>query len=185
MGTFIGIGVVAFFVIALVMIYNRLVALRQNCNQGFADIDAQLRQRNDLIPNLVNIVKGYAAHEQATLDAVISARNRAMHASGSDGAAAQAELSGALGRLMALAESYPDLKANANFQSLQHELADIEDKLAAARRAMNAAVADYNSAREAFPAVLIAGALGFAPREFVTLSESERPQISAVPDVRF
>lgn len=182
----IGLGVIALIGLMVVMIYNRLVALRQNCNQGFADIDAQLRQRNDLIPNLVNTVKGYAAHEATTLDAVIAARSKAMSATGpAAAAAAEAELSGALGRLLALAEAYPELKANVNFQTLQHELADIEDKLAAARRAMNAAVADYNSAREAFPAVLFASALGFQPRDFVTLSDAERPQISAVPEVKF
>jgi LemA protein len=185
MSWLITIGIIMFFVVLVVGIYNRLVGLRQNCNQGFADIDAQLRQRNDLIPNLVNTVKGYAAHEAATLDAVISARAKTIGATGPAAAAAEAELSGALGKLFALAEAYPDLKANANFQSLQHELADIEDKLAAARRAMNAAVADYNSAREAFPAVLFASAFGFQPREFMTLSDAERPQISAVPDVKF
>jgi LemA protein len=185
MGWFIGIGIIMFIVVVVVSIYNRLVALRQNCNQGHADIDAQLHQRNDLIPNLVNTVKGYAAHESQTLDAVISARAKTMNASGPTAAAAEAELGGALGKLFALAEAYPDLKANANFQTLQHELADIEDKLAAARRAMNAAVADYNGAREAFPAVLFASAFGFQPREFMTLSDAERPQISAVPDVRF
>ncbi len=184
-GTFIMIGIIAFCAIFVVSIYNRLVALRQNCNQGYADIDAQLRQRNDLIPNLVNTVKGYAAHEAQTLDAVISARAKTMGATGPAAAAAEAELGSALGRLFALAEAYPDLKANANFQTLQHELADIEDKLAAARRAMNAAVADYNGAREAFPAVMFANALGFQAREFMTLSEAERPAISAVPEVKF
>lgn len=185
MGWLIAIGVVVLVLVFLVSIYNRLVALRQNCNQGFADIDAQLRQRNDLIPNLVNTVKGYAAHEASTLDAVIAARAKTMGASGPAAAAAEAELGSALGRLFALAEAYPDLKANANFQTLQHELADIEDKLAAARRAMNAAVADYNGAREAFPAVLFASAMGFQARDFMTLSDAERPAISAVPDVKF
>ena len=116
---------------------------------------------------------------------MIAARAKTIGATGPAAAAAEAELGGALGRLFALAEAYPDLKANTNFQTLQHELADIEDKLAAARRAMNAAVADYNGAREAFPAVLFASALGFHQRDFMTLSDAERPAISAVPDVKF
>jgi LemA protein len=185
MGWLIGIGIIVVIGFVIIGIYNRLVGLRQNCNQGFADIDAQLRQRNDLIPNLVNTVKGYAAHEASTLDAVIAARAKTIGATGPAAAAAETELGGALGRLFALAEAYPDLKANTNFQTLQHELADIEDKLAAARRAMNAAVADYNGAREAFPAVLFANAMGFQPRDFMTLSDAERPAISAVPDVKF
>ncbi len=181
MGTFIAIGIIAFFVIIMVLIYNRLVGLRQNCNQGFADIDAQLQQRNDLIPNLVETVKGYAAHESQTLDAVIQARAAA--AGGNP--AGEAELSRAVGSLLALAESYPDLKASANFQTLQHELADIEDKLAAARRAMNAAAADYNGAREAFPAVLFANSMGFKERAFMTLADGDRASVSATPTVKF
>jgi LemA protein len=179
---FITMGIIMFVVVLVIGIYNRLVSLRQNCNQGAADIDAQLQQRNDLIPNLVNTVKGYAAHEQATFDAVISARTRAMS---SNSPAAEAELSGAVGRLLALAESYPELKASANFQTLQHELAEVEDKLAASRRAMNAAVADYNSARESFPAVLFASAFGFQPRDFITIPDSQRASIGAVPEVKF
>jgi LemA protein len=182
MGAFILIGIIAFCAIFAVGIYNRLVRLRQNCNQGAADIDAQLQQRNDLIPNLVSTVQGYAAHEKDTLDAVIAARTKAM---GNATQAAEAELAGAVGRLLALAESYPDLKASANFQTLQNELADIEDKLAAARRAMNAAVADYNSARESFPAVLFANVFGFQARDFITIPDSQRADVSAVPEVKF
>ena len=180
------IGVIVVLLgLILIGIYNRLVGLRQNCNQGFADIDAQLQQRNDLIPNLVNTVKGYATHEKDTLDAVIAARSRAMGATGASAAAAEGELAGALGKLFALAEAYPDLKANTNFQTLQHELADIEDKLAAARRAYNAAAADYNGAREAFPAVLFANAMGFAQRDFLTIADNNRAAVSAVPNVQF
>jgi LemA protein len=182
MGWLIAIGIIVVLGVLVISIYNRLVGLRQNCHQGAADIDAQLQQRNDLIPNLVNTVKGYAAHEQDTLDAVIAARTKAI--SGSN-PAAEAELSGAVGRLLALAESYPDLKASTNFQTLQHELADIEDKLAAARRAMNAAVANYNGARESFPAVLFASALGFEPRAFVTIPDDQRLSTGAVPNVQF
>ena len=181
-----GVGVIFLIVIvvcalALIMIYNRLVGLRQNCNQGFADIDAQLQQRNDLIPNLVETVKGYAGHEKSTLDAVIAARAHAANGS----AEGEAELSRAVGSLLALAESYPDRKASANFQTLQHELADVEDKLAAARRAFNSAAADYNGAREAFPAVLFANAMGFAERPFMTIADSDRARIGAAPTVKF
>ncbi|MEP7221923.1 MAG: LemA family protein [Novosphingobium sp.] len=159
-------------VFLLITIYNRLVSLRQNCNQGVADIDAQLRQRHDLIPNLVAAVKGYAAHEKATFDAVITARNRAEAGRGGD-AAAESALGGALGKLFALAEAYPDLKASTGFQTLQGELADVEDKLAAARRAQNAAAATYNAARESFPAVLFAGMLGFSAYDFQRIGDGE------------
>lgn len=170
----------------VILIYNRLVGLRQNCRQGWADIDAQLRQRHDLIPNLVSTVQGYAAHEKSTLDAVITARNAALSAHDpSSMAAAEGSLSGALKGLFALAESYPDLKANQNFQTLQHELADVEDKLAASRRAFNAAAADYNGARESFPAVLFSNALGFNQQGFWELGAEERPAISAAPEVKF
>jgi LemA protein len=137
------LAVLVVLAIIIIGIYNRLVALRQNCRQGVADIDAQLRQRHDLVPNLVTTVKGYATHERETLDA--SSEN-------------EAKLKLSLDRLLALGEAYPDLKASANFQTLQAELADLEDKLAAARRALNAAVARFNTAIEAFPAVLFAGA---------------------------
>jgi LemA protein len=179
MGLWIIIAVVVLGLIAIV-IYNRLVGLRQNVRQGWADIDAGLRQRHDLIPNLVSTVQG------STLDAVISARNSALGAANPAAAAtAEAGLSGALKNLFALAENYPDLKANQNFQTLQHELADVEDKLAASRRAYNAVTADYNGARQAFPAVLFAGAFGFAEEKFWELGAEERPAISAAPEVKF
>jgi LemA protein len=166
----------------LIGVYNRLVGLRQTCRQGLADIDAQLRQRHDLVPNLVETVKGYATHEQETLEQVISARNRAGAA---PSAAAEQELAGALGKLVALGEAYPDLKANTNFAALQEELADVEDKLAAARRALNAASARYNAARESFPAVLFAGSMGFEPFAFHELAADERASVGAVPKVSF
>jgi LemA protein len=179
-------GIIGLLLLVLIAIYNRLVGLRQNCKQGWADIDAQLRQRHDLIPNLVNTVMGYAAHEKSTLDAVIAARNSALSAKGpADAAYAEGGLSSALGKLFALAENYPDLKANQNFQSLQNELADVEDKLAAARRAFNAASANYNGAREAFPAVLFAGGMGFAEQAFWELNSEERVTVAAVPEVSF
>ncbi len=177
---------VALLALTIIILYNRLVALRQNCRQGWADIDAQLKQRHDLIPNLVETVKGYAAHEKSTLDAVISARNSALSARNpAEAAAAEGGLSGALKGLFALAESYPDLKANQNFQTLQHEIADVEDKLAASRRAFNAAAADYNGAREAFPAVVFASGLGFGEQTFWELPAEDRPMIEAAPVVKF
>lgn len=171
---------IAFFVIG---IYNQLVGLRQNVRQGAADIDAQLRQRHDLIPNLVESVKGYAGHESSTLEAVIEARNVA--ATGNPDSGSEQGLKIALDNLLALGEAYPDLKASANFQELQKELADIEDKLAAARRALNAAVSRFNTARESFPAVLFAGALGFHEADFNKLDDSERGTVDQVPDVSF
>ncbi len=173
----------------LIGVYNRLVALRQNCNQAFADIDVQLKQRHDLIPNLVETVKGYAAHEKGTLEAVIAARNAAVNAekTGDPKAmgAAEGVLGVALGRLIALAEAYPDLKANANFQQLQSELSDIENKLAAARRFFNSAVGEYNTGREQFPAVLFAGMFGFGARTFFDLGEEERARVEEAPKVSF
>lgn len=183
MGWIIPLIVVGVVGMVLVGIYNRLVGLRQNVNQGVADIDAQLRQRHDLIPNLVNTVKGYATHEQDTLEQVIQARNTA--AQGSMNSQDEAQLRVALDRLLALGEAYPDLKASANFQELQRELADVEDKLAAARRALNAAVSRYNTGRETFPAVLFAGMLGFQPADFHRLDDSEQGVVDQVPQIEF
>ncbi len=170
-------------VLVLIGIYNRLVRLRQGVRQGVADIDAQLRQRHDLIPGLVETVKGYAAHESATFEAVIAARNAA--AGGMPAAGSEQQLKAALGNLLALGEAYPDLKASANFQTLQSELADVEDKLAAARRALNAAVARFNAARESFPAVIFAGMLGFAEADFHRLDASEEGTVDKAPKIAF
>jgi len=181
--------VIVVLAVLLIGIYNRLVALRQNCNQAFADVDVQLKQRHDLIPNLVETVKGYAAHEAGTLEAVIQARNAAVGAerTGDPKAmgAAEGVLGAALGRLIALAEAYPDLKANTNFQQLQAELSDIENKLAAARRFFNNAVGEYNTAREQFPAVLFAGMFGFGPRDFFDVGEENRATLDQAPQVKF
>jgi len=174
--------IAALVILLLVLTYNRLVGLRQNCKQGVADIDAQLRQRHDLVPNLVATVKGYAGHEAATFEKVTAARNAAVAA---PNAQSEQALSGALSGLLALGEAYPELKASANFQALQGELGDVEDRLAAARRALNAAAARYNGAREAFPAVLFAGMLGFQPFAFSELDAGERESASAVPQVSF
>tara|TARA_A100001391_G_scaffold48774_5_gene29070 strand:+ start:2576 stop:3127 length:552 start_codon:yes stop_codon:yes gene_type:complete len=179
----VGLAVIGVLVVLVIGIYNRLVSLRQHVRQGVADIDAQLRQRHDVIPNLVNIVKGYAAHEQDTLEQVIAARNSA--AQGSLASGDEQQLRMALDRLLALGEAYPDLKANTNFQELQRELSVIEDKLAAARRALNAAVARYNTGRETFPAVLFAGMFGFSEADFHRLDDSEKGSVDAVPNVQF
>ena len=170
-------------VVLLIAIYNNLVRLRQTVRQGVADIDAQLRQRHDLIPNLVETVKGYAGHEASTLEAVIAARNAA--ARDEPSSASEQKLRVALDSLLALGEAYPDLKASGNFQSLQHELADVEDKLAAARRALNAATARFNAARESFPAVLFAGLLGFGEADFNRLDDSEKGTVDQTPKVAF
>src|SRR3954469_26015369 len=128
------LGVIVAFALWIIVIYNQLVGLRQRVGQAFADIDVQLKQRHDLIPNLVESVKGYAAHERGTLDEVIKARNSAISAQGpAQVSAAEGQLSGALSRLIALSEAYPDLKANANFQQLAGELSDLENKIAASR----------------------------------------------------
>jgi LemA protein len=181
------IGVLVLLVAWIIFIYNNLVTLQQKVNQSFADIDVQLRQRHDLIPNLVETVKGYASHERGTLEAVVQARNVAMTAqAGGVGAQVAAEnmLTGALRQLFALSESYPDLKANTNFQQLQTELADIENKLAAARRFFNNTVQEYNTGIQQFPAVLLAGPLGFRQMEFFDLGE-ERKTIGQAPQVKF
>jgi LemA protein len=177
------LGVAAIALVVVIGVYNGLVRLRQNVNQGVADIDAQLRQRHDLVPNLVEAVKGYATHERETLDAVIAARNQA--AQGGVNSGDEAQLRVALDKLLALGEAYPDLKASANFQQMQRDLGDVEDKLAAARRALNAAVSRYNAGIETFPAVLFAGLLGFRAADFHRLDDSELGTVDQVPQVRF
>ena len=180
------LGVLVLLVLWLVVVYNRLVALRQTTGQAWSDVDVQLKQRHDLIPNLVETVKGYAAHEAGTFEAVVKARNAAVSASTPEqSAAAEGVLGQALGRLFALAEAYPDLKANQNFLSLQGELSDIENRIAAARRFFNNAVAEFNSAIQQIPAVFFAGSLGFTPRTFFEVSEPERAVIQQAPQVKF
>ena len=186
MGGWIVLGVIVAVVLWLVAVYNGLVALRQRCKQAFADIDVQLKQRHDLVPNLVETVKGYAAHERETLDAVVKARNSAVSAQGpAQQAQAEGMLSAALGKLFALAEAYPDLKANQNFLELQRQLEEIENKLAAARRFFNNAAAEYNAKREAVPAAFFAERFGFGPQEFFDLGDDERKSASTVPSVKF
>jgi LemA protein len=159
--------------------------MRQRVDQAFADIDVQLKQRHDLIPNLVETVKGYASHERGTLDDVVKARNAALTAqSPQQVAAAEGQLTSALRGLLALSEAYPDLKANANFQQLQTELSDIENKLAASRRFFNNAVQEYNTGIQQLPAALFAASFGFTRKEFFDLGET-RTQVEQVPTVKF
>lgn len=177
------LGFVALFVM---FSYNRLVGLRQAWKRAFADIDVQLKQRHDLVPNLVETVKGYAAHESGVFTKVTEARADAMRATSVNAkSAAEGALSGALGNLMAVAENYPQLKANENFRQLQDELADLENKIAAARRFLNNAVAEYNAAIQQFPAVLYAGAFGFAPAEMFELDAAEKAEAKEPPKVSF
>jgi LemA protein len=190
-----GVCIGAIVLVLLVIgIYNNLVTLRNRFQNAFAQIDVQLRRRYDLIPNLVETAKGYMQHERETLQAVIAARNAAYSANQTAAAhpgdpqavrqlaAADAQLTGALGRLMAVAEAYPDLKANQNMLALQEELTSTENKIAFARQAYNDAVTRYNVGRETFPAVLLAGALGFTPAE---LFETEDKAQREAPQVRF
>jgi len=180
------LAVVAVVAIFAVVVYNRLVSLRQGTSQAFADIDVQLKQRADLVPNLVKTVQGYAAHEKEVFQAVTEARAKAANAATpAAAAAADGLMSAALGRLIAVAEAYPDLKANDGFVSLQGELSDIENKIAAARRFLNLSVSEYNAAIEQFPAVLFAGAFGFKAKEFYTVGEEKRQQLEEAPSVSF
>src|SRR6201747_1012201 len=183
--TWIIIGILVVLVLWIIMIYNGLVAMRQRVNQAFSDIDVQLKLRHDLIPNLVETVKGYAAHERGTLEAVVQARNTAVAAQGpAQQAAAENMLTGALRQMFALAEAYPDLKANQNFQQLQAELSDVENKIAAARRFFNNAAQEYNTGIQQFPAALFAASLGFSQRTFFDVGE-ERAVVEKAPQVKF
>jgi len=177
---------IALAALYLAFLFNRLVALRQAWRRAFADIDVQLKQRHDLIPNLVETVKGYAAHEKGVFTAVTEARASAMRATGvADKSAAEGALSGALGNLFAVAENYPQLKANENFLRLQDELSDVENKIAASRRFMNNAAAEYNTATQQFPALLFASALGFMPAEMFELDAAEKAAAKTPPKVSF
>jgi len=180
------LGVLVLLLLWLVVIYNRLVALRQTANQSWADIEVQLKQRHDLVPNLVETVKGYAVHERATLEAVTAARNGAVAARGPEQASvAEGQLGAALGRLFALSEAYPDLKANTNFLSLQSELSTVENTLAAARRFFNNSVSEYNAAIQSIPAVFFAASVGFTQRGFFELDDAERALTKNAPQVKF
>lgn len=172
--------VVVVIALAVIALYNRLVMLRNRVDNAWAQIDVQLKQRYDLIPNLVEIVKGYATHERETLEKVIQARNMAVDAKGVE-AQAQAEnfLTGALKSLFAVAEAYPDLKANVNFLDLQEKLAGIETKIAYARQFYNDSVMSFNTAIQSFPANLLAGVFGFMKREYfeIEAAQAEAPKV--------
>ncbi len=166
------LGIIALIVVSLISIYNRLVTLRQRIKNAWAQIEVQLKRRYDLIPNLVNTVKGYATHEQETFTKVTEARNMAIQAKDvGEQAGAENMLSGALKSLFAVAESYPELKADANFRQLQDELANTEGKIAFSRQFYNDTVMSYNTSIQKFPTVLIAGMFGFHKEEYFNLDE--------------
>lgn len=170
----------------VILTYNRLVSLRQTTKNAFADIDVMLKQRHDLIPNLLETVKGYASHESSVFAAVTAARANAMKAATvQEKTAAEGALNGALMSLYAVAENYPQLKANENFLALQNSLSDLEYKLSASRRFYNNAVAEYNSAIAQFPAVLFAKKFGFEPTDMYALDEAERIETRQPPKVQF
>jgi LemA protein len=185
LGWLIVLAIVVIVVIFLALTYNRLVTLRQRVKEAFSDIDVQLKRRHDLIPNLIETVKGYAAHERGVFDEVTQARAGAI-AAGAQGpqqrAAAEDMLTGALRSLFAVAEAYPQLQAVQEFKDLSENLRDTEDKIQFSRRFYNAQVRDYNTALQTFPTVLLAGSLGFTPFEYF---EVEAPTDREVPKVSF
>ena len=177
------LGVLALLVVVAISLYNSLVGLRVRADAAWSDIDTQLKRRHDLVPNLVETVKGYAAHERGVFQEVTEARSRAM-AAATPAQAAQAEglLTQALGRLFAVAEAYPELKANQNFLSLQQTLAETEDAIAGSRRGYNSVVQDLNTRIQTVPSNIIAGMFNFRPRDFFEIQEAAE---RAVPEVRF
>ncbi len=180
------LGLVVVIVIYLVALYNGLIGKRNRVDNSWAQIEVQLKRRHDLIPNLVETVKGYAAHERGTFEAVTQARAAAMGAQGpAQAAAAEGILGQALGRLFAVAEAYPDLKASTNFLDLQTQLQDTENKVAVSRQVYNDTVLTYNNGIQVFPAVLIAGPFGFTRREFFEVEadgDRQVPTVSFQPD---
>lgn len=175
-------GGLALLIVALVVmvigIYNRLVTLRNRVENAWAQIDVQLRLRYDLIPNLVETVKAYAAHEKETFERVIAARNSAMSAkSVAEHSEAENALSGTLERLFALAESYPEIKANQNFMMLQEELSGIESKIAYARQFYNDSVMTYNTTQQTFPSNVVAGMFGHTPRDYFEIEEAAKEPV--------
>jgi LemA protein len=182
--TYVIILIAVVLVLALIImgIYNGLVSKRNKVMNSWSQIDIQLKRRFDLIPNLIETVKGYAAHERQTFDAVMQARSSYMDAgSHSDAIKANGELSQGLGRLFAVAESYPDLKANGNFQELQRELTKTEDKISYARQFYNDVTMDYNNAVQMFPSSILANRFNFTEEPFFTADENEK----AAPQVKF
>ncbi len=186
MELWVTLGIVAFIVVLFIVLYNRIVALVQRRKNAFSDIDVQLKLRLDLVPNLVETVKGYASHEKELLENVTKARTNAMQGGAiADRVPAEAALGTAVMKLMAVAENYPQLKADANFRQLQSELSDIENKIAAARRFFNNATGEYNTAIKQFPAVLIAGMGGFKEEIFFEMGAEEKAAANVAPKVKF
>ncbi len=182
----IALGVVAVCVLFVIGIYNNLVKLRNNRENAFSNIDVQLKQRYDLIPNLVNSVKGYAAHEKELLENITKARTAAISATDiNHKIAADNQLSAALSGLRVSVEAYPDLKANQNFQQLMTELADIENKLAASRRFFNSSTKELNNAVQTFPSNILAGMFGFKKEPMFEVSSTERATMDKAPEVKF
>jgi len=178
MGKYIIIAVVILLVIWVIYGYNGLVVLRNRVRNQWSQVDVQLKRRFDLIPNLVETVKGYAAHEKETLEAVMAARSRAVNAGTVEEAAhTNGELSKALSRLLAVSENYPDLKANANFMELQNTLSDTENKIALARQFYNDTVMKYQNKRETFPTNLLAGLFRFKEEPYFKADETERENV--------
>lgn len=180
------IGVIVLVALWLMNLYNGLVRLRNRRQNAFADIDVQLRQRHDLVPQLVETVKGYAGHEKEVFTKITEARSAAMNATTIDGKiAAEQQLTSALAGLKVQVEAYPDLKANQNFLQLQEELSDIENKLAASRRFFNAATTEYNNSVESFPTNLIAKNFGFIREIMFDLGTDTRKQMDEPPQIKF
>ena len=185
-GMYVIIGIVVILVIIVISKYNGLVKLKNNRENAFADIDVQLKQRHDLIPQLVDSVKGYMNHESGVLTKVTEARAAAMGAGSiHDKIGAENMLTSALGGLNIALEAYPDLKANTNFMQLQNEISDIENKLAAVRRYFNSSTKEYNNAVETFPSNIIAGMFNFKEEEMFEIDSSQREQLEQAPKVDF
>lgn len=186
MGLLIFIGIVVILVIWVISIYNTLVSLRNHRENAFADIDVQLKQRHDLIPQLIGAVKGYMEHERGTLEAVTNARTRAVSATGiNEKIAAEQELTSAIRGLNIQVEAYPDLKASQNFLQLQNEISDVENKLAAVRRFFNSATKELNIAVQKFPNTIFAGMFGFKTEPMFDLGVDQRAQMDVAPEVKF
>ena len=187
MVTIIVLVVLALLIVAAIVIYNSLVTLNVRIKEAWSDINVQMKRRYDLIPNLINSVKGYTTHEKSILEKVTETRAQAMNAQGvKEQAQAENQFQAALKSLFAVSENYPDLKANQNFLQLQEELVDTEDKIQAARRFYNGAVRDFNTRRTIFPVNLLAGMFGFREdKEFFELDDAETAAVSKPVDVKF
>lgn len=185
--TLIIVGVVVLLIAMLAGVYNSLVKLDERVNEAWSDITVQMKYRADLIPNVVETVKGYAKHEKETFTDVIAARSASTSAKTvKEAAAAEKEMQGALSRLLAVAEAYPELKANQNFTKLQDQLQDVEDKIQAARRFYNAGAKDLNTRIKTFPTNIINNLIGhFKKRDYFEVDESEKARVAKAPDVKF